>query len=285
MHSNILTRIFIIILLATLSTRCGDTGPTLPKPGTDTFTFLTYNVAGLPQGISPSNPEKNTPLISPLLNKYDIALVQEDFFYHEELKAQARHPFQSESNNGPGQFDFGDGLNRFSMFPFEALRREQWSVCSGTDGNDCLARKGFSVSETTLAPGVIVDIYNLHLDAGGGPEDFSARNMQVEQLLRTLNSRSSGKAIIVAGDTNFDTDNRQQDAELLQRLFTGASLTDACRFLSCGQEMVDRVLFRGNGVIDLTPISWQIDPDFVDEEGNKLSDHFAIGVTFKWTVE
>src|SRR5690349_21383843 len=39
------------------------------------FTLLTYNVAGLPQLVSPSSPRLNVPLVSPLLNHYDIALV------------------------------------------------------------------------------------------------------------------------------------------------------------------------------------------------------------------
>ena len=61
-----------------------------------TFSVLTYNVAGLPAGISSSEPDINTPLISPLLNDYDIALVQEDFVYHRDLARDAEHVFHSE---------------------------------------------------------------------------------------------------------------------------------------------------------------------------------------------
>src|SRR3954464_1761273 len=49
------------------------------------FRLLTYNVAGLPQVVSPSTPRQNIPLVSPLLNAYDVVLVQEDFSYHELL--------------------------------------------------------------------------------------------------------------------------------------------------------------------------------------------------------
>jgi len=40
------------------------------------FTTLSYNVAGLPQEVSQVNPKDHIPLISPLLNEYDIVLTQ-----------------------------------------------------------------------------------------------------------------------------------------------------------------------------------------------------------------
>ena len=41
-------------------------------PAQGEFVALTYNIAGLPDVISGSNPEVNIPLISPLLNAYDL---------------------------------------------------------------------------------------------------------------------------------------------------------------------------------------------------------------------
>ena len=61
-----------------------------------TVSVLSYNVAGLPAGISSSEPDVNTPIISPLLNDYDIVLVQEDFIYHRDLARDAEHTFHSE---------------------------------------------------------------------------------------------------------------------------------------------------------------------------------------------
>ena len=57
------------------------------------FSVLTYNIAGLPQGISSSNPLKNTPYIGKLINDYDIVQVQEDFNYHELLIKNDNHPY------------------------------------------------------------------------------------------------------------------------------------------------------------------------------------------------
>src|SRR5690606_11526523 len=49
------------------------------------FELLTYNVAGLPDLLSSSNPAVNTSRVSPLLNRYDVVLAQEDFVYHADL--------------------------------------------------------------------------------------------------------------------------------------------------------------------------------------------------------
>ena len=57
--------------------------------GPQEFLLLTYNVAGLPEGISSSHPRTNIPQISPMLNEFGIVLVQEDFSYHDLLVSEA----------------------------------------------------------------------------------------------------------------------------------------------------------------------------------------------------
>lgn len=117
---------------------------------TGSFLALTYNVAGLPQGISGSDPETNSPLISPLLNGYELVLLQEDWadpppgidlFFHEEVTEQAEHPYRSEPATAPMGTDLrrfpsgppliADGLNRLSNFPFGPLDRQMWEECFG----------------------------------------------------------------------------------------------------------------------------------------------------------
>jgi hypothetical protein len=71
------------------------------------FAALTYNVAGLPAALSGSEPDVNTEPISPLLNAYDLVLVQESWVnpdppipglevFHEVLVSQVTHPYLSE---------------------------------------------------------------------------------------------------------------------------------------------------------------------------------------------
>lgn len=251
-------------------------------PQSGTIDLLTYNVAGLPQGISGSDPEFNTPLISPLLNQHALVLVQEDFYYHEELIAEAKHPYISE-RSGDGVNDLGDGLNRLSQTPFADHARTAWKECYGqiSNGSDCLAKKGFAVAEHELAPGVRVDVYNLHMDAGRDPEDMAERAAQVEQLVAAIEARSAGEAIIVAGDTNM----KAEDEAILQDLLAGAGLTDACRALACGEEArIDRVFYRSSAAVELHAESWALDLSFVDGEGDDLSDHQAVAVVLGWSA-
>ena len=181
------------------------------------FLALSYNVAGLPDSLSGSIPSLYTPIISPLLNGYDLVLVQESWqtpdpnpldplrVYHELLVADADHPYKSDPAPAPLGTDpnrpsalVSDGLNRFSQFPFDPVIREAWEGCFGEfdNGADCLAQKGFSVARTTLAAGVTLDIYNLHMEAGNGPEDEQVRDDGVTLLLRALPQESSSKTRI-----------------------------------------------------------------------------------------
>lgn len=259
------------------------TGVPTPPVTEGEFTLLSYNVAGLPDGVSGSMPVEYTPLISPLLNLYDLALVQEDFAYHVELSADAEHPYQSTPHPewDPEALAFGDGLNEFSQFPFDEPDRVTWAECNGTldSGSDCLTIKGFFAATHTLSEGIVVDVYNLHMDAGGSPGDVAARDAQVAQLLAHIEAGAGDRPVIVAGDTNMD----EEDEPSLQALIDGAGLVDVCRALACGEEYrIDRVLVRSSANIELVPVAWAIDGAFVDDEGNDLSDHEAVGVTIGW---
>jgi hypothetical protein len=273
------------VFLSTLwVTGCGgDTVETLKGE----FLALTYNVAGLPEGISKSHPEEYTPQISPLLNAYDLALVQEDFWYHQELSEKATHPYRSDpAHEDPTLEELGDGLNRFSIFPMQDHQRVAWEACNGLleEGADCLTHKGYSVARHELAPAIFVDVYNLHLDAGSEEGDQQARQAQVEQFLEGCLAKSDGEAIIVAGDTNLkpEREDRPLDAVSFDRLLTEAGLKDACREVGCPEERIDRILFRSSRELRLTPIAYNRRDDFVDPEGNDLSDHLPVEVRFSW---
>jgi hypothetical protein len=256
---------------------------TLPGETEGVLSVLTYNVAGLPEPLSGSMPVEYTPMISPLLNAYDLVLVQEDFAYHDELVADVDHPYQSEPKvTGEGD-PLGDGLNRLSRHPFEDHMREAWEVCFGQieNGSDCLTMKGFSVARHELSPGVLVDVYNLHMDAGGSPDDLAAREAQTEQLLAAIATRSEGMALVVAGDTNMG----ESSEAIFQTLLEGAGLRDACRELDCGEEMrIDRIMVRDSEDVVLTPDAWRIDETFVTARGEPLSDHEAVAIDLHWAV-
>lgn len=252
---------------------------------TATLRALTYNVAGLPEGLSGSHPERNTPLISPLLEAYDLVLVQEDFTYHDALVSAVTHAYRAPPKVPEAKLT-GDGLAILSRSPFEAPVREAWARCNGglDAGSDCLAEKGFVMARHTFGEGLEVDVYDLHLDAGGGDEDLATREAQVTQLLAGLEARSAGRAVVVAGDTNLRL-SRPRDVASLERLLAEAGLSDACRSTLCtDDDHIDRVLFRSTDAVEVVATSWAVDTRFVDDAGEDLSDHPAIAVSLRVTA-
>jgi hypothetical protein len=264
---------------------------------------LSYNVAGLPQGISSSDPETNTPLIAPLLNGYDLVVLQETWktpdpnplaplrVYHEILEAGADHPFKSPSAPHPLGNDprrpgalVSDGLNTFSRFPFDEIVRVAWEGCHNSAA-DCLAFKGFSVVRMTIAPGVTVDVYDLHMEAGGDPEDDVLRDAGVTQLSTFLQAYSAGRPVIMGGDFNLHT-NVEPDGSQYARLLAETGLQDVCAALACPSPgRIDKFAFRSGGAVTITPLSWRFETDvFVRDDGMALSDHDPLAVRFAWSV-
>lgn len=246
--------------------------------------LLTYNVAGLPEIVSPSSPKRNLPLVSPLLNAYDLVVAQEDFVYHEKLVARAAHPYQFEPKPAKDAF-VGNGLTTLSNFPFEGVEHVAWESCNGylTALSDCLSEKGFSVGRVHLSREVSVDIYNIHADAGGDPDDVEARRSEYEQLAHYVQGHSKGRAVVLAGDTNLDGA-VPEDRAVLDRFLSATGLADSCRQVTCTFEGIDRVFVRSSGRIDLRAIRWAEDSRFVDPQGERLSDHPAVAVRIAWSA-
>jgi endonuclease/exonuclease/phosphatase (EEP) superfamily protein YafD len=219
--------------------------------------------------------------ISPRLNSFDIVVTQEDFYYGKDLRSEAKHPYYSgRSREGL----LGDGLSRFSIFPMSETAHVPWQECYGTLGhaNDCLTPKGFSVAAHELAPGVFLDIYDLHMDAGNSPGDLAARTTEMDQLIEYISSHSAGRALIVAGDWNLGP-KKEQNMALLAKILAAENLADSCRALSCGHERIDRVLFRGSDILKLKPVAYKVELElFANKMGLPLSDHDAVSVVFEW---
>lgn len=246
--------------------------------------LITYNVAGLPDGVSTAHPSRNMPLIGRLLNGYDLALIQEDFAYAAELRSELAFPYTSEAFVRGRRMDFGDGLSLFAAQRFSDYQREAWRACNGVVDSffDCLTPKGFSFARLRLAPNVTVDVYNVHLDAGWSAADRAAREAQIEQLLAALRTRSQGHAVLLAGDTNIPSSQRG----LLERLQREGELRDACTALGCPEPgRIDRVLFRSNAELRWTPRQWRVERRFVDPQQQPLSDHLAVSVEFDWSAK
>lgn len=242
---------------------------------------LTYNVAGLPEGLSASRPVSNLPMIGARLNRYDLSLIQEDYAYPALLRERLSLPFVSPGFVPGDARHFGDGLSQFGKLPLDPPRRTPWRVCHGIVDSyfDCWTPKGIAITRAALAPGVIVDVYNVHLDAGGSAEDRAARAVQLAQLIETVQQVSGQRAAIIGGDFNLTRSERAKLRELENTL--GAR--DACASLGCPDpHRLDRILLRSSRELKLVPRSWRIDHGFRDRGGRPLSDHLAVVVQFAW---
>lgn len=255
-----------------------------PLPAQGSVHVLTYNVAGLPEGISGSHPLVDMTQIAPKLDGYDLALLQEDFAYHDDLVNGSDFPYDSGWGE-PRQRTVGDGLTRFSIFPLGPTDRVQWDACNGGidfGASDCLAEKGFSVDEVHLADGVSLLVYNLHADAGNGQADAEARASNFAQIAADIAARAGDHAVLVAGDTNLH--GAADDPRILQDFLDASGTHDACRTLQCGDEHIDRFMFRSGSELTLQPTAWAVATEFVDGDGQPLSDHPAIAVTVDWQI-
>ena len=264
---------------------------------TGSFNVLTYNVAGLPEGLSSSHPATNTPLISPRLAPYDIVNVQEDFNYHAALYAGDNHPYRTATSGGAA---VGDGLNTLSNFPLDDFERVKWDKCTGTN---CLTPKGFTLARVRLAEGVFLDLYNAHPNADDSDDALAARRANIQQLSDFIRANSAGNAVLVMSDTNT---RYTRSADNIRTLVNDNGLTDAWVKLVKGGtaptqgadpllcptsapsndcEVVDKVLYRSSRLLSLDATHYNDEwAKFLDSKGGNLSDHFPHTVDFSYTV-
>jgi len=250
------------------------------------LSILSYNTHGLASWIAGDDPEARFPEISRLLNRYDVALIQEDWAYHELLTEHAVHQVVERGNGaellmGMIPLFSGSGLTslvKLAPGAVTKVTREAYGACSGWLGgaNDCLASKGFLLLRLRLAGGVEVDVVQTHLDAGQGDEDRAARARQLELLAERLSELSAGRALVVAGDFNLRHD-VPGDRELLERFASalgladsGAKPADAARW-----RRLDYLLYRSGDEVALTVSDAGEALEFA-HEGRPLSDHPAL---------
>lgn len=275
----------ILILLISLSCKKDNL-----QPAEGTLSLLTYNIAGLPEGISQSRPSKLTPIIGELINDYQIVHVQEDFNYNGKLYSNANHPYRTKWSGNAG---FGDGLNTLSDFPIKDFKRFAWFNCNGTD---CLTPKGFSYSKIEVAPKVYIDFYNVHCNAGSSNADLLARRQNMRQLADYINNNSKDEAVIVMGDFNcrytragdrlvFLTEMGFRDpwVELIrlgdEPLGGDEALTECDENkTSANCEVVDKLFYRSSEKIVLIAKKYQLDDERFYKDEKPISDHYPLFV-------
>ncbi len=260
-----------------------------PVAASGSLSALTYNVHGLPPEITGDDTAGRLVAIGPLLPPFDIVGLQEDFDdeNHAALVASVNHPTQARFAEALNGRVYGSGLAVLSHLDEETHFQEHYEDCNGVldSASDCLASKGFQVVRLALAPGATVDVYNTHLEAGGGSEDHAARTQHVQQLLDSLANRSADQAVIFLADTNLHASD-DLDGPLLSQLLEEGGLVDSCAEVGCAEpDHIDRVLLRNSDEVSLQVSGWEVRPEFVDGVGMDLSDHPAIAAGLDWAFD
>ncbi|HXV36650.1 MAG TPA: endonuclease/exonuclease/phosphatase family protein [Myxococcota bacterium] len=267
---------------------------------------LSYNIHGLFPLAAKDDPRDRMPTIAWLANRYDIAMFQEDFEYHEVIRNQMPGSIGFRGN-GMGwdprrvfakllvapvsiflphfSFPYGAGISIFakeSLAQSDDFDREAFEHCHGWLGSngDCWARKGFQRIGIRTAEGAELDLYNTHLESGTSERSARIRREQLELLARAIEARPAARALIVAGDFNVEF-NRSSDRETILNFRRRLQLGDT----GAGPELPywrerDYILFRAGRETQLRVERAGEAREFVDRD-RALSDHPALFAEFR----
>lgn len=133
------------------------------------------------------------------------------------------------------------------------------------------------------APGICVDVYNLHGEAGNTEGDMALKADNTRDLVHFINEFSVGHAIILGGDFNMRL-RRSEHAENLNVLTTRTGVTNACDALGIvDEEAIDTFFFRSSESVSVSPTSCRFELEtFVTDTGEPLSDHDAVAYSGRY---
>ncbi|MCL2495501.1 MAG: endonuclease/exonuclease/phosphatase family protein [Oscillospiraceae bacterium] len=271
-------------------------------PAQGELKMITYNIDGLPLPAFINGyghyPWRDAAEIGRQIAADGCALlaVQEDFSNYFSIRRAFAAPYYSYNQ---GNIPAGDGLDFFSQHPIYNIERRAWAQRYGgfTYGaTDEYTPKGFQHAVMELAPGVYLDVYNLHANAGGGGAGnpaAAARRAQFQQLSAYMQEHSQGRAVVVLGD--FNTRLRQPFDGLYEVLMEPNGLRDTwAETFNDGREAytgqsdwyqesgVDRIMYRSGDAVALTLVTSCHQP-WRTAEGRDLSDHaFSWAATFAY---
>jgi endonuclease/exonuclease/phosphatase family metal-dependent hydrolase len=276
-------------ITACTSTQTGSdaaTGDKTPAALSGELTVLTYNVWGLPSDITKNDTQARIKQISPMLKDFDIIGVQELFLRegYKEFKQSDEYKTQKWFDKLRDDRAMPSGLMALARFSSKHYKTQHFSFCNGVfDGaSDCLASKGFQMVRLEIAPGVEIDFYNSHFEAGKGEKDQDARRKNLLELRQAMQTWSKGRAMIFVGDTNMKNERPMDKAGLAEWLKT-EELTDACDAVQCKEPgRIDRIFFRGSTTLTLTAKKWWVPAQFKDKDKKALSNHDPIAAILVW---
>ena len=296
-----------------------------------TFTAVALNVDGLPQTIAdiydlnPDGPGSDgTKLISQYLAEkgYDIIGASEDFNYHGSLMTSLDPAYSSGKVRATlsvsgifSGFPFDtDGLNLIWKNSKMAATNEswtQWNSSKSGEGNQYV-KKGFRHYDVTIDNKYTIDVYVLHMDAGG--EDYAeSRHGQWSQLAEAVNSSDHSRPKLIIGDTNSRwtrEDITTYFANLLSNdltmgdvwvelwrnnIYPTTDMTDLTNGLDLtnytNYEVVDKIIYINPvaaNTLQIVPKDFKIEQDYTyghvqgTDDTKQLGDHKPVVVEFSY---
>lgn len=183
-----------------------------------TFNATTLNVDGLPNkiaGITINKDGKEAAGATAIGKEtrtmgWDVVAMSEDFNFHDYLIAPIADLYSVGTHGGKvsGLSNSTDGLGllltKKTGWSFSNETRVKWNDHYGfvNNGADGLINKGFRYYTITIAPGVEIDFYCLHMDAESDEGDIKARASQLTQLATYIKEHDNGRPVLILGDTN-----------------------------------------------------------------------------------
>jgi hypothetical protein len=277
--------------------------------GTGTeISVLTYNVHGLFALAAKDDPRNRMPTIGWLANRFEVAMFQEDFEYHDVIRDQMPDAV-GVRGNGMGRDSrrvlakllispvsifiphfsppYGAGISIFVRESFaiaDDVDREPFGLCRGWFGAtaDCWALKGYQRVGIRTSTGAEVDLYNTHLESGSSDHAARIREQQLEILARAIEARPKTRAVIVGGDFNIGF-NRVGDRNALIEFRRRLELQDS----GAASEQPhwrerDYIFYRSGTAVALRVEQAGESLEF-GEGDRALSDHPAIYARFRVT--
>lgn len=298
-----------------------------------TFTVAAMNVDGMPREIlgmvindDAKEADGATKIGQKMAEKdYDFIGLSEDFNFHDELIAPLEGIYSCGTHRGRLKASNladvvlkkgmeTDGLGFLWRTGITATDESwtMWTVRNGltSNGNDELIQKGFRHYTVTVANSVVVDVFEVHMDADVAAEDIAARESQMAQLAADIQQNyDNNRPKLVIGDTNCRYTRDYLKTKFIDIVAENGKYTvgdawveyckggtyptygiDALMVSELGYvegEIVDKIIYMNptsSSATKLTLNWFKVDTDFNDEDGAPLADHYPVVANFTATV-
>lgn len=245
--------------------------------------------------------KEKLPKISPLLNRFDVVLIQECFHGHQLLWAEANFPNKVYFGRPAANRVANSGLCILTRLPMGEVVMEHFRAVG--EFQNRLASKGILLVRTRAA-GISLDIYDTHMEAGHSPAAHEARMDQARQMVEFVNKHSPpDHAAVVMGDFNMGPRRAGKnwrehtpchyasEEDFLARtaayevMFRGLHAKDAFDEVHGPKDDgIERLLYREGTRCHILPLACSVEGElFKREDGSSLSDGSPLVVRLRIT--